>query len=217
MAAQDQAISTNCVKVNIFHQAGSALCRLCGHHVESVDHILSSCSVIAQTQYKCRHDGVAKLVHYELAKLGGFSVVDQWWLHNPPPVLENFSMKLLWDFTVQTDHHLPHNRPDIVCVHHQHDTIFLIDVAIPGDSRITQKINEKYQKYTDLKIEVQKMWKERAVIVPLVIGSLGSVPMCLTKHLRTLNIYYSTLVSKLQKSVLLSSCHILRRFVTEHL
>ena len=104
-----------------------------------------------------------------------------------------------------------------MCVHNQHDTIFLIDVAIPGDSRITQKINEKYQKYTDLKIEVQKMWKARAVIVTLVIGSLGSVPMCLTKHLQTLNIYYSTLVSKLQKSVLLSSCHILRRFVTEHL
>ena len=44
MAAQDQAITTNCIKVNIFHQSGSPHCRLCGQHVESVDHILSSCS-----------------------------------------------------------------------------------------------------------------------------------------------------------------------------
>jgi len=50
MAAQDQAILTNYIKVNIFHQLGSALCRLCGCYVESIDHILSSCSVIADTQ-----------------------------------------------------------------------------------------------------------------------------------------------------------------------
>ena len=76
MAAQDQAISTNCIKVNIFSQPGSVQCHLCGLHVESVNHILSSCSDIAQTQYKSRHDSVARLIHYELAKLGEFSVED---------------------------------------------------------------------------------------------------------------------------------------------
>jgi len=49
-------------------------------------------------------------------------------------------MKLLWDFTIQTDRHLPHNKPDIVCVSHQQNTAFLIDVAIPGDSSLAQKI-----------------------------------------------------------------------------
>ena len=52
MAAQNQAISTNCIKANIAHLPGTAMCRLCCQHVESVDHILSSCSVIAQTYYK---------------------------------------------------------------------------------------------------------------------------------------------------------------------
>ena len=125
-------------------------------------------------------------------------------------------MKLLWDFTIQTDRHLPHNRPDILCVSHEHNTAYLIDVAVPGDSRLSQKINEKRQKYTDLKTEIQRMWNMRAVVVPLVIGSLGSIPTCLAKHLQSLNIYYGTLISKLQKSVLLGSCHILRRFITEH-
>ena len=28
----------------------------------------------------------------------------QWYMHNPAPVLEKDSHKLLWDFNIQTDH-----------------------------------------------------------------------------------------------------------------
>jgi len=77
-AAQNLAITTNSINVNIFHQSGSALFCLCGCHTDSVDHLLSSCSVIAQIHYKSRHDDVAKLIHHEIAKLGGFSVDDKW-------------------------------------------------------------------------------------------------------------------------------------------
>jgi len=71
--------------------------------VEFVDYILNICSIIAQTQYKLRHNNVARLIHYELSKLGELPVDNEWWLHKPPPVLENSSMKILWDFTIQTD------------------------------------------------------------------------------------------------------------------
>ena len=125
-------------------------------------------------------------------------------------------MKLLWDFTVQTDKHLTHNRPDIICLDFTMNCCFLIDVAIPGDSRISQKISEKRQRYSDLKIEIQKMWSVRASVAPVIIGSLGSVPEGLKDQLQTLQIYHANLIPKMQKSVLLSSCHILRRFVTEH-
>jgi len=125
-------------------------------------------------------------------------------------VLENSSVKILWDFTIQTDRHLSHNRPDIVFLDHCNKSAFLIDVAVPGDSRLTAKINEKREKYTDLKIELQRMWKVRVVIVPIIIGCLGSVSTCLVRNLKNLGIYNSTLVPKIQKSVLLSSCHILR-------
>ena len=80
--------------------------------------------------------------------------MDSWWLHNPSPVMESSSMKLLWDFTIQTDCHLSHNKPDIVYISNRHKTVFLIDVAIPCDSRLAHKVNEKRDKYTDLKIEV---------------------------------------------------------------
>ena len=52
MAAQNQAISTNCIKANINHQTCSAQFWLCGGTIETVDHILSSCAVIAQSYYK---------------------------------------------------------------------------------------------------------------------------------------------------------------------
>ena len=91
----------------------------------------------------------------ELAILGEFSVEDKWWLHDLPSLLES-SMKILWDFTIQTDRCLSHNRPDIVCINHHQKTAFIIDIAIPGESRFTQKINEKCKRYTDLKIETQK-------------------------------------------------------------
>ena len=53
---------------------------------------------------------------WELAKHGGFEISDKWWEHFPLPIFHNDLLKLLWDFTVQTDRHLPYNRPDIVCV-----------------------------------------------------------------------------------------------------
>ena len=34
-------------------------------------------------------------------------------MHNPAPVLENDSHKLLWDFDIQTDRLIPARRPDL--------------------------------------------------------------------------------------------------------
>jgi len=84
-------------------------------------------------------------------------------------------MKLLWDFTIQCDRQIPHNRPDIVCVDYLTSKSYLIDVAIPGDSRVKEKVSEKHQRYTDLKIEIQKMWSIPVVILPIILETLGSV------------------------------------------
>ena len=103
------------MKVNVFHQPGFAKCQLCGSHNETVHHFLTSCHVIAQPCYKKRHGAVTQIVHWELAKRGGFNIVENWWDHHPMSVMQNSSMKLLWDFTSQTDRHLSHNHPDSVC------------------------------------------------------------------------------------------------------
>ena len=83
LAAQDQAIITNPMKCNIFHLLVSPSCRLCGKHDETIDHLISGCEVIAQRLYKHRHDEVARMLHWELAKLEGLETVPQWWNHKP--------------------------------------------------------------------------------------------------------------------------------------
>ena len=117
MACQDQAITTNVMRGRIFHQLGSTKCRLCGSHDETVDHILTSCSVIAQSCYK----NVTMLLQglFTGNWQGGVDFklhTMKWWDHHPVPVMQNNSMKLLCDFTIQTDRRLSHNRPDIMCV-----------------------------------------------------------------------------------------------------
>ena len=74
-AAQEQALPTNTIKNKIYGQTDiSPLCRLCGHSNETIDHLTTSCSYIAQTAYKHRHDKVAKFLHWELLARYGVEV-----------------------------------------------------------------------------------------------------------------------------------------------
>ena len=57
---------------------------------------------------------------------------------------------------------------------------WLIDVAIPGDSRIAQK-NEKITKYQNMKVEVERFRKKKATVVPVMIGVLEATPRSLTR------------------------------------
>ncbi len=67
------------------------------------------------------------------------------------------------------------NQPDIVLIDKQQKKAVVIDVAIPSDSNIRKKEHEKLEKYQGLKEELEKMWKVRATVVPVVIGALGAV------------------------------------------
>ena len=65
----------------------------------------------------------------------------------------------------------------------------IIDIAVPADKRIGEKENEKVEKYQDLKREIARMWNMRTVqVVPIVVGSLGSVTKNLDKWLGKLNV-----------------------------
>ena len=57
--------------------------------------------------------------------------------------MENKKAKILWDFTIETDKRLPHNRPDTVVVDKMNKTCHIIDVACLCDSRIVMKEEEK--------------------------------------------------------------------------
>ena len=75
---QKQALSTNSVR-KIYHKDVSNKCRLCGTHVENVLHIVSGCSMLAQKEYKRRHE---RFEHpLALCKKDGVKVSERWYEH----------------------------------------------------------------------------------------------------------------------------------------
>ena len=120
---------------------------------------MSSCSKIAQTDYKERHDKVASMLHWNLCRKYNLQTADKWWEHKVDKVLQKEDVKILWDFKIRTDKHLAHDIPDISVV--EKKRVWIIDVAIPGDGRIKEKELEKISKYQDLKIEIERLWENK--------------------------------------------------------
>ena len=63
VAGQNESIRTNLVKAKIDKSQGDSLCRVFRKVDESIDHIVSGCSKLAQKEYKKRHDNLGKIVH----------------------------------------------------------------------------------------------------------------------------------------------------------
>ena len=71
-------------------------------------------------------------------------------------VLENEDYKILWEFSIQTDHVIEAQRPDLVAVDKER-SCKIIDFAVSGDIMIKEKEKHKIEKYQDLRRELQKI------------------------------------------------------------
>ena len=50
-----------------------------------------------------------------------------------------------------------------------------MDFAVPANHRVKLKESEKKDKYLDLDRELKKMWNMKVMVIPMVIGTLGTV------------------------------------------
>ena len=91
-------------------------CRLCNDRDETINHIISEYSKLAQKEYQTRHDWVGKVIHWEMCRKFKFDHTNKLYMHNLAPVLENYTHKLLWDFDIQTDHRISARRPDLIII-----------------------------------------------------------------------------------------------------
>ena len=205
IAAQNNVIRTNNIKMRIDKTQQNSRCRLCGEKDETINHIISECSKLAQKEYKTRHNLVGKVIHWELCKKMKFHHMNKWYMHNPESVLENETHKLLWDFNIQTDHQILAKRPDLIIINTKKTTCRIVDFAVPVDHRVKLKECEKSNKYLDLVRELKKLWKMKVMIVPIVIGALGTVIKGLVQRLGDLE------VETIQTTALLRTARILRR------
>ena len=112
------------------------------------------------------------MIHWEMCKKFNFDHTNKWYLHNRALVLENNTLKLLWDFDRHTDHRILARRPDLILKKKRNCKI--VDSAVAAD-HIKLKECEKKDKYPDLARELKKLWSMQVTIIPIVIGVFGTV------------------------------------------
>ena len=185
-------------------------CWLCSERDETINHIISKCSKLAQKKYKTRHDWVGKVIHWEMCKKSKFDHANKWHMPNQAPLLENYTHKLLWDFDIHTDHLISTRRPDLIIINKKKRTCKIVDFAVLADHRIKLKKCEKKDKYLNLARELKKnkLWNMQVTIIPIVIGAFGTVTRGLLKGLDDLEV--GGRVETIQTTTLLRTVRILR-------
>ena len=111
---------------------------------ETINHIISEYSKLAQNEYKTRHDWVGKMIHYEMRKKFKFDHTNKWYMHNPASALENDTHKRLWEYNIQTDHLISARRPNLIIINKKKKKkkmrIYeIVDFPVPADHRIKLK------------------------------------------------------------------------------
>ena len=207
MAAQEQAIMKNAIKAKTDKTQAESKCRLCGKVDETVRHIVCECPMLAQRDYKRRHDWFGRKIHWKVCRKIGFDVNEKWYKHEPERVVENDSWKILWDVTIQTNHVIEVRRPDMVIIDKTKNESKIIDFACPFDGRIEEKEKYKMKSYTDLTRDLKKIWDMPVKVIPVVVSALGITPKKLKQQLSDIGI--ETRIVELQKTTILYSARIL--------
>ena len=63
VAAQDQSFFAKNFQANIFHNGTDPRCRFCNTSTETIDRLISGCTIIAPNEYKNRHKCVGQYIH----------------------------------------------------------------------------------------------------------------------------------------------------------
>ena len=154
-------------------------------------------------------------LHFNICKETGVQQDKKHWYEHVPKSVETNQVgkvTILWNQQVLTDRTIPNNKPDIIIPDNEKGTCMLIDVAISGDRNVIKKEAPKILKYKDLTIEIQRVWKIKTRVIPVIIGATGTISKSFRKYIS--NITGNHEVKELQKTAILGTAHILRKVLT---
>ena len=63
----------------------------------------------------------------------------------------------LWDVMIQCERQIMTRKPDVVLVNKNDRRYAIIDLAVPGDIKVTENEKEKVERYQELKREIRRM------------------------------------------------------------
>ena len=98
----------------------------------------------------------------------------------------------MWDLSIQTDHVIEAQRPDLVVVDKKEIICKIIDFAVRRDSRIEEKEKDEDRKISRLGKELQKIWNVKVKVIPIVVCSLGAIPKQVGNRLKEIGITTGT-------------------------
>lgn len=214
---QDQTINTRYYSKHIIKDSNTTTdkCRLCKQQIETIDHITGGCTILSNTEYIRRHDNVAKIIHQQLALK--HKLIQQHmptYKYTPQNILENDEYKLYWNRSIMIDKTTPHNKPDITLTHKKKKLTQLIEISILNTANIQKKTGEKIEKYIQLAEEIKDMWhQDKLEIVPMILSTTGVIPHNTHQYINAIQLYPNT-YTQLQKSVIIDTCSITRKFLS---
>ena len=177
---------------------------MCSQHEETVDHIVSGCEVLAQTEYISRHNNAAAYLHWSICKDHDIEIADNWYQHEPETVMHNKdnNITMMWDMPVNTDRTITATF-----------TCKLISMTVPSDRNIALNEIEKKRKYKALELErEQRIWNMKTVVIPVVVGARGTVKKGMVENIKKVSERVS--VKEIQNICMLGSARILRKVLS---
>ena len=137
-----------------------------------------------------------------------------WYQHEPRTVEENANAKVLWNFAVQTDHALQHNKPDIIVNNKTNNKALIIDVAVPNDNNVCRKRLDKIRAYSNLAVEIKTLWRLTKVdVVPVIVGATGVMHSGFDNDIEKVDLKRMKFDKfQAQKITLLGTSHIVQSF-----
>ena len=96
IAAKKLAIRKNYIKSKIDNTQQNNKCGLCGTRDDTVVHIMSECSKLAQKECKTRYDRVGMVIHWGLSEKLKFEYTIKWYMYKPDFVQENETQKVMF-------------------------------------------------------------------------------------------------------------------------
>ena len=124
-------------------------CGKCSAHSEWLQYVSTE---RVQEKTRCLN------IHWALCKKYGGKVYERWYEHKVESVIENDIVKFLWDVCIQVDRQIEYRRLDIVVMEKNTNKCLVIDVACPVDNNLILKRNEKLDNYSELRLEIARMW-----------------------------------------------------------
>ena len=104
-------------------------------------------------------------------------------------------------------------RPDTVIVDKVKKETMIIDMVIPGDTRVCDKEQEKVDKYSLLKEKLARLWQmKKVVVISIVVGALGAITTKFEKYIENLGIKIR--IEHVQKAALLGMARIIRKVLS---